>query len=241
MLKAGYDAESLAAAAQVGVKSAERWLSGRNTPYPRTRFRVARLLGEDESYLWPDAADRRGLAGAELLAAYPRRSDVPRDAWTDLLRQAGRSVDVLAFAGLFLTEEHPDWIPTLVQKAEAGVRVRLLLGDPDGRQVGARDDEHQIGGGVTGRVHAVLNHYRPVADAVEIRLHDTPLYNSIYRFDDEMIVNTHVYGMLAAYTPCLRLRRIDGAFFHTYLESFERVWASARPPAGATPAGREAL
>lgn len=54
------------------------------------------------------------------------------------------------------------------------------------------------------------------------------MYNSIYRFDDEMLVNTHVYGILAAYTPVIRLRRIDGSYFNTYVESFERVWASAR-------------
>lgn len=38
-----------------------------------------------------------------------------------------------------------------------------------------------------------------------------------------------VYGILAAYTPVLRLRRVDGAYFGTYLESFERVRGSARP------------
>ena len=38
--------------------------------------------------------------------------------------------------------------------------------------------------------------------------------------------------ILAAWTPCLRLRRIDGAYFHTYVESFERVWSSARPLEG---------
>ncbi|WP_243725471.1 hypothetical protein [Actinomadura rubrisoli] len=76
---------------------------------------------------------------------------------------------------------------------------------------------------------AVLGYYRPLAGHVDIRLHDTPLYNSIYRFDDEMIVNSHVYGILAAYTPTMRIRRVDGVYFNTYLESFERVWASARP------------
>jgi hypothetical protein len=75
----------------------------------------------------------------------------------------------------------------------------------------------------------ILTYYRPLGDAVEIRLHDTPLYNSIYRFDDDMLVNVHVYGILAAYTPVLRLKRIDGAYFNTYLESFEQVWAAARP------------
>jgi hypothetical protein len=109
------------------------------------------------------------------------------------------------------------------------VRVRLLLGDPDGVSLAARDAEVRIGGGVAGRVQAVLAYYRPLAGVAEIRLHDTPLYNSIYRFDDDMLVNTHVYGILAAYTPTVHLRRVDGAYFGTYLESFERVWASARP------------
>jgi transcriptional regulator with XRE-family HTH domain len=229
MLQAGHDAVSLAAAVEVSAKSVDRWLAGTSVPYPKTRYRIAATLGEDESYLWPDAVDRGALAGAEVVATYPRRTDVPKHLWTDLLRQAERSVDLLAFAGLFLPEEHPDWLPTLRAKAEAGARVRLLLGDPHGRQLAERDEEQAIGGGVAGRVAAVLAHYQPLADVVKIRLHDTPLYNSIYRFDDEMLVNVHAYGILAAWTPCLRLRRIDGAYFHTYIESFERVWSSARP------------
>jgi transcriptional regulator with XRE-family HTH domain len=235
MLRAGLVTESLAEKAQVSVKTVERWLRGEAVPYPRTRYRVAAILGEDESYLWPGAVDRASLAGAELIASYPRRTDVPGQLWTELLRQAQRSVDVLAFAGLFLAEEHPDWIPLLASRAEGGVRVRLLLGDPDGVSLAARDAEVRIGGGVAGRVQAVLAHYRPLAGVAEIRLHDTPLYNSIYRFDDDMLVNTHVYGILAAYTPTVHLRRVDGAYFGTYLESFERVWASARPAPQAAP------
>lgn len=198
-------------------------------PYPKTRYRVAAILAEDESYLWPEAADRASLAGAELVTTWPRRTDVPRHLWTELLRQANRNVDLLAYAGPFLTEEISDWIPALRARIKAGARVRLLLGDPEGSQLAARDGEHDIGGGVAGRVAAVLAYYRPLAGVAAIRLHDTPLYNSIYRFDDDMLVNSHVYGILAAWTPVLHLRRIDGAYFSTYLESFERVWASARP------------
>jgi transcriptional regulator with XRE-family HTH domain len=230
MLRAGLHTETLAEAAQVSTKTVERWLHGDVTPYPRTRYRVAAILQEDESYLWPGAVDHAALKGAELVAAYPRRADVPRHLWIELLRQTGRNVDVLAFAGLFLTEEHPEWVPLLAARAKAGARLRLLLGDPAGVQLAARDAENKIGGGgVAGRVAAVLSHYKPLAGVAEVRLHDTPLYNSIYRFDDDMLVNTHVYGLLAAYTPVLHLRRVDGAYFNTYLESFERVWASARP------------
>ncbi|PRX90810.1 helix-turn-helix transcriptional regulator [Allonocardiopsis opalescens] len=230
MHRAGHDIRSFAAAAEVSTKTVERWLAGTAVPYPRTRYRVAAIVQEDESYLWPDTVNGASLAGAELVATWPRRNDVPKHLWTELLRAAERDVDLLAYAGLFLTEEHPDWIPTLVAKAQAGARVRLLLGDPDGKQLAFRDTEHRIGGGVAGRVAAVLYYYRErMPPSVEVRLHDTPLYNSIYRFDDEMIVNVHAYGVLAAYTPTMHLRRIDGAYFTTYVESFERVWGSAKP------------
>lgn len=229
MLRAGFDLVTLAEAAEVSGKSIERWIRGDVVPYPRTRYRVAAILQEDESYLWPQAVDRGSLAGAELVSSWPRRNDVPRHLWTELLRQAERNVDYLAYAGLFLTEEHADWIPTLRARAEAGARVRILVGDRRGKQLAYRDAEEKIGGGVTGRAAAVLSYYRSLAGVAAIRLHDTPLYNSIYRFDDEMIVNSHVYGLFAAHTPTMHLRRVDGAYFNTYLESFERVWASARP------------
>lgn len=229
MHRAGLDVQSLADAAEVSSKSVERWLGG-TVPYARTRYRVAAILREDESYLWPEAVNGASLAGAEIVATYPRRSEVPRHLWMELLRGAERDIDLLAFAGLFLTEEHPDWLPTLAAKVEAGARVRLLLGDPEGSQLAARDAEYRIGGGVAGRVAAVRAHYaHAMPNRVEIRMHDTPLYNSIYRFDDDMIVNVHAYGVLAAFTPTLHLRRMDGAYFNTYVESYERVWASARP------------
>jgi transcriptional regulator with XRE-family HTH domain len=229
MLARGLTVETLAEQTATSVKSVRRWLDGTSVPYPKTRYRVAALLQEDESWLWPDAVDAASLAGAELVASWPRRSDVPSGLWTDLLRDARRSIDLLAFAGLFLVEDHPDWIPLLRTRAAEGARVRLLLGDPRSVQLASRDTEARIGGAVAGRVAAVLTAYEPLADQVEIRLHDTPLYNSIYRFDDHMLVNVHVYGILAAYTPVLRLRRVDGAYFNTYLESFEQVWAGARP------------
>ena len=66
------------------------------------------------------------------------------------------------------------------------------------------------------------------AAGVEIRTHSTVLYNSIYRFDDEMIVNPHVYGKVAAHAPALHLRRLSaGDLFTTYEDSFTAVWEAA--------------
>lgn len=43
------------------------------------------------------------------------------------------------------------------------------------------------------KVRNALVHYRSLlgVDGVEIRLHATVLYNSLYRADDELLINTH--------------------------------------------------
>ena len=70
-------------------------------------------------------------------------------------------------------------------------------------------------------------------------LHRTTLYNSIYRFDDDMMINQHAYGTYGYIAPILHLRRVDGAeLFALYERSFDLAWresfpyetARARPP-----------
>ena len=82
------------------------------------------------------------------------------------------------------------------------------------------------------KIRNVLILYRPLRrlDGTEFRLHKTILYNSIYRGDDQLLVNTHVQGMPAANAPLWHLRKIAGGqFAAVYLDSFERVWETAVP------------
>ena len=63
---------------------------------------------------------------------------------------------------------------------------------------------------------------------IEIRLHQTVLYNSIYRADDQLFVNQHSYGVPAAHSPIFSLRKVEGDdMFSGYLNSFERIWSAA--------------
>jgi hypothetical protein len=120
----------------------------------------------------------------------------------------------------------------LHRKAEDGVRVRLLFGDPGCEAVALRGREEGIGDGMAARIRLTMRCLRPVFESpgVEIRSHETTLYNSIYRFDDELLVNAHAYGAGAPQSPVLRLRRIAGGqLFDYYMASFERVWESGTP------------
>ena len=65
---------------------------------------------------------------------------------------------------------------------------------------------------------------------MEVRFHETTLYNSIFRFDDDLLVNMHAYGAVAAKSPVMHVRRIAGGrLFPHYMASFERVWDEAEP------------
>ncbi len=74
--------------------------------------------------------------------------------------------------------------------------------------------------------------YRPLNEVenVEIRLHQTVLYSSIYRADNQLLVSQHAYGIAAAQAPVFFLRKSPrGEMAALYSDSFERVWTGARP------------
>jgi len=56
------------------------------------------------------------------------------------------------------------------------------------------------------------------------------LYNSIYRADDQLLVNQHTYGILAAQAPVFCMNNAsNGDMAVLYQESFERVWTKSVP------------
>jgi len=224
---------TLAHALDVDPKSVERWITGR-VPYRKHRYAVAALLGVDEALLWPGALSREQVAAAaesEVLTVYPHRWAVPNDAWHRLYESAEREIGVLVYSGLFLAES-TGLIQLFARKAGAGTRVRILFGDPDSPEVAQHGTDIGLGEAMAGRVRNALVLFAPLSriERVEIRLHRTVLYNSIYRADDTLLVNTHVYGEPAQNAPVLHLRRVAGGdMVTTYVSSFDRVWNGAVP------------
>jgi hypothetical protein len=240
MQRTGTAIDDLALCCGVDPKSVERWLTLGRVPHRANRWDAARRLGYDEDYLWPDAPgrghERRAEASkSELVRLYPDRGSVPRGTWQQLLGGAREEIAILAHAALFLAED-PATRRLLAEQARDGVRVRWLLGDPSSASVAQRGEEEGIGPATVGaKVRNALSFLRPLAEEglIEIRLHDTTLYNSIYRTDDQVLVNGHVYGNTAACAPVLHLRKVSGGSLVTvYLECIERVWERAKPWTG---------
>ena len=219
LMTKGLTPEEVSERLGVDPKTVERWITVGRTPYPRYRHAIAVMAGESETYLWPKALPsqrRTEVAQSEIVQVYPHRSSLPGELWDSLLERATTYVDMLK---------------ALRDKGENGARIRLLFGDRNAPAVTQRSLDEGIGENtIAAKIDHALAFFSQLAGApgIEIRPHGTVLYNSIYRSDDEMIVNPHVHGKVASHAPALHLRRLSaGDLFTTYEDSFTAVWEGA--------------
>jgi transcriptional regulator with XRE-family HTH domain len=231
---AQYTQHDLAEVVGVDPKTVERWVRQNRVPHRKIAERAAQALHEDVQALWPALRSTRRARAVhpELVALYPRRADAPANLWWDMFSGATTNLDVLLYAAVFLHEQHPELNALLAHKAAQGCQVRIAIGDPDSDNVAARGAEEKFGHGIESRCRLAVMHYTPLAsvEGCQVRMHGTTLYNSIYRVDDHMLVNAHLWGMNAYGAPLWHLRRVPDAapgMFDTYLASFDEVWSIA--------------
>lgn len=234
MAAGGWTYAALAKAVEVDPKSVERWVNLGRTPRRATALEAAEALGEDVHALWPALRQARAARAIspELVALYEQRADLPVSTFVDMMTQARERIDVLVYAAVFLHEAYPRLNDLLRERVAEGCAVRIAVGDADSSNVQARGQEERFGHGIETRCRLALMHYRPLAgvSGIEIRTHGTTLYNSLYRADDQLLVNAHVWGVNAYGAPVWHLRRNgEGGMFDTYGQSFDAVWATAMP------------
>ncbi|MEV6331474.1 helix-turn-helix domain-containing protein [Streptomyces sp. NPDC051909] len=235
IVESGMTLDQIAERLGVSAKTVERWVNEpKRQPYRRYKYATASLLGREVSFLWPEertSAEVTEAGNAELVQLYPHRSVVPNRLWPQLYAGAKRHFDVLVYSGFWLTEDAA-FHQVVKEKSADGLRIRFMLGDPDSAAVAVRGEDEGIGGAMASKIRNALVNYAPLfrLPGVEFRLHSTTLYNSIYRADDVMLANGHLYGVGAYMAPVLHLQRVPGGeLFDAYAESVERVWESARP------------
>ncbi|WP_372408881.1 helix-turn-helix domain-containing protein [Streptomyces luteireticuli] len=235
----GWTYAELADAAGVDPKSVERWVNLGRTPRRTTALKAAEALGEDVHALWPALrqARRARTVSPELVALYVQRADLPVSVFVEVLAQARQRIDVLVYAAVFLHEAYPRLNDLLIERAAEGCMIRIAVGDADSANIHQRGREEKFGHGIESRCHNALTHYRPLlgVPGIELRTHGTTLYNSLYRADDQVLVNAHIWGVNAYGAPVWHLRRNShGGMFDAYAGSFDAVWETARPVGGST-------
>ncbi|MEU7139340.1 XRE family transcriptional regulator [Nocardia sp. NPDC046473] len=234
MVRAGFDSARLATAVKVDVKTVNRWLAGR-VPHRRTRLEVALVLGETEESLWPSARpdiQAGAPATAEVLGAYAHRADIPNDLWVSLMHKATERIDIIGYAYPFVFELLPNASELIAAKCSAGAVVRLGFADPDCPHVIERDVLEQMGGTLPGRIRNALSMLGPLAETpgCTVGLHTTHLYNSVFRFDSEMIVTPYLFRARGYQHTAMHLRKLSPhGIFESFSDQFEQIWGTVTP------------
>lgn len=210
----------------VDPKTVRNWMRGQ-MPHRRTREALTRLLGVEEEVIWPEHPSMgENSRPAEIAGVYPRRTSISSQNWLSFFESAKAEIGILAYSALFLAEDAR--VIRLLREKSVSVRIRIALGAPDGTNVVERGIEEEIGEAMAAKIRNSLALLEPLLsrDGVELRLHDTVLYNSMYRSDDQLLVNQHSYGIPAAQSPVYHYRHSDDSeMFDSYVTSFEAVWS----------------
>ena len=230
---AGLTHEDLAHVSTIAVSpgTVRRWTDRNQTPNLDRQIAVATALNVDRSELWPASPHRLSATRPkDMVADYGTRSQVPPALWIEPLRRTVRRIDVRVHAGPEFFFGTPDLRAHLMARADEGVKVRLLLGDPDAESVACRGQELGIDGAA--QVREVLQYLEPVMGypGIEIRLDETSLFYSLYAFDNLMIVNSTLNGVPESMLWHLELRRTEpNGMFDFYLQNFELLWSLGAP------------
>lgn len=226
---AGLRPADLSESVGVDAKTVQRWITKGRLPHRTHRLAVSRALNVDETYIWPEvmtAPVTQSASVAEMLQLHPSRAAVPHETWCQLMGNAREAIDVLVYAGTFLFEQL-DLTTVIREKSSQGVRFRILLGDEKSRAVKVRSIEEGTEGGLEGRIQLHRRYLREVLGlpGVEARTHGTTLYNSLFRFDQDLLVNGHAFGAVASHSPVMHLRRVPGGrMWDHYMRSFDDAW-----------------
>lgn len=160
------------------------------------------------------------------------RSDVPQTVWRELFHDATESIDILVYGGTFLFDAVAKFTKALTHAAKHNdVKVRILIGNPASRAVKIRGIEEDIDDSLADRCDMTLKRFKDVDPTnIDIRLHDTSLYTSMFRADDTLIANHHLYGSPASDNPCFIVEADQHPdLWVSYEEAFERVWKLGTP------------
>ncbi len=222
----------------VDVKTVSRWLAedGR-VPHPQHRYAAAEALGADQEMLWPDGIRRNIKTGPdrEIVAVYPRRSDCPKSVWRSLISGATRDITLAGYTNYFLWLELPNLRGVLRRKAEGGCRVRFLTGDPDSEVTRRREQLEDVPLTVSTRIRITLDELAKLGavPGIEARFSDEHLAMSVFVFDDQMLMSTHLAHLVGHDSPLFHIQRLtEGGLYDRYAYHVAELWKNGRPVTG---------
>lgn len=231
----GMTRSRLARIVGVDEKTVDRWLASEaRVPRAPARTAVAEALEVSAEMLWPKAVRDAIKTGTdrEVVATYAYRNTCPPTVWSSLIDGAKRQITFAGYTNYFIWQEQPKAAERLRAKAEAGVQVRFVVGDPESEVTRKREQVENNPLTVGTRIRMTLAQLQQLGPlpGLEARFSDEHIALSVFLFDDQALVTPHIANLLGHESPMLHLRRLqpDG-MFDRFAQHVEALWAGARP------------
>lgn len=237
-------AEQIAATLEIPLIETRRQL-GLWTPNTRDLSGYARYVDptqiSDDVLIGEVVRRYQQNSAREIIDVYPTRSRVPGDLWDQLIHDAQTEILLGGYTNYFFWTERPNFAETIREKAESGVNVRVLLGDPEGTVTQRRQEIERAQLDLTTRINITLDELGKLGQlpGLEVRFSninaEAHVSRSIFTFDQESLVSEHIADRLGHGSLTFHLRRKqDGGAFDQYKAHFDHLWAGGRawqPPA----------
>lgn len=153
---------------------------------------------------------------------------MPRALFRELITASRSRLWFGGYTSYFLWLDTPDAGPLLSAKAQAGADVRFLLGDPDSEVTHRREEIESTPLTVSTRIALTRAEIAKLDAPLAVRLSDRHIAMSVWIFDDEALVSTHIGDSLGQDSVTLHLhRRQQGGATDRYIEHFESLWSAA--------------
>ncbi|MEU9334298.1 XRE family transcriptional regulator [Streptomyces sp. NPDC048290] len=189
--------------------------------------------------IWPAAMKARikNRTDREILHSYPYRSAAPSTLWAELVQGATQEIFLSGYTNYFFFTSVPAFPETLRRKIASGVRVRFLLGDPEGEVTRQRETVEDTALTVSTRIRITLEQLTRLGplDGLETR-YSSPedavnhVSLSVFRFDDDVLVTPHLARLVGHDSPLLHLRRHgDTGMTARFHDHAEELWTRGRP------------
>ncbi|MGA4942162.1 XRE family transcriptional regulator [Streptomyces cinereoruber] len=193
-----------------------------------------------EEMLWPrESSVIKTGADREMVMSYPFRSLCPASVWAKLIGGAKKDVIFAGYTNYFLFTQQAAFDRTLKTLSERGVRVRFLMGDPEGRVTREREDIEETALTVSSRIRITLENLARLGDlpGLEARFSapedaTNHVGLSVFRFDDDALVTPHLARVVGHDSPMMHFRRRDeNGMFDRWAGHAEELWERGRPVA----------
>lgn len=172
----------------------------------------------------------------EILEVFPHRSHVPKELWDRLISEARSEITLGGYTNYFFWTEIPNFSKTLRSKADAGVRIRILAGDPEHEVTHRREQIEDAPLSVSTRIRITLDELSKLGSVpgLETRLSalnaEAHVSRSVFLFDNEALVCEHIAERLGHGSLTFHLRKTqDNGPYDQYRAHFEHLWEGGQP------------